>query len=84
MLQLIEIIFYLFGLELCGKALKVQGHGCNMATVVVEGSGRTPKQRDIAFEALEKLGKSINFTAGTIEVFVVPQFFRRFFFVVIT
>ena len=54
-----------------------------MAAVIVKSPGAAAQDRDIAFKALQECGKSINFTTGTIEVLVIPQFFRRFFFVVI-
>jgi hypothetical protein len=43
-----------------------------MSAVVIEGAGRTSKDGNIAFKALQQFRKSTNFTAGTVEVFIVP------------
>ena len=83
LLQLVQIIFYLFGIQISGQALKVQGHGGNVTTVVVKGAGTSSQNGDVALEAMKQCFKSANFTAGTIEVLVIPYFFLRFFFVAI-
>ena len=54
-----------------------------MAAVVVKSSLAAAQNRNVALEALQQLCKTINFTTGTIEILIIPQFFRRFFFVVI-
>lgn len=72
LLQLVQIIFYLFGMELSRQALKVERHGGNVTAVVVEGAGASTQDGDVAFEALKQSFKSANFTTGTVEVLVVP------------
>jgi len=50
----------------------VQRHSGYMAAVVVEGSGASAKDGDVAFKALKQCFKAGNFTAGTVEVLVIP------------
>jgi hypothetical protein len=54
-----------------------------MAAIIIKGSLAAPQDRNVPLEVLQQLCKTINFTTGTIEVLIPPQFFRRFFFVVI-
>jgi hypothetical protein len=54
-----------------------------MAAVIIKGAATAAQDRNITFKALQQFCKSVNFTAGTVEVFIPPQFFRRFFFVAI-
>ncbi len=83
LLQFVQIIFYLLGMQLCRQALKVQCHGGHMAAVVVKGAGRAAKDADVALKALQQLAKTCNLTAGPVQVLVVTKFFRRFFLVTI-
>ncbi len=54
-----------------------------MAAVVVKGAGRTAKDADVALKALQQLTKTCNLTAGSVQVLVVAELFRRFFLVTI-
>ncbi len=83
LLQLVEVIFNLFGVQLGRQALKVQGQGSHMAAVIVEGAGASAQNGNIALKALQQFGKSLNFTACPMEIAIPSQFFQRFFFVVI-
>ncbi len=83
LLQFIKVIPHLFGIQLRRKALKVQRYGCHMTTVIIKSAGRPAQDRNITLKALKQFGKSCNFSAGTIEVLIPSQFFRRFFFAVI-
>ena len=83
LLQPVQIIFDLFGIELRRQALKIQSDSSYMTTVIIKRARAAAQDGNIAFKALQQFRKSINFTTGTIEVFIPSQFFRRFFFVVI-
>jgi hypothetical protein len=72
LLQLVQIIFYLFRIELRRQALKVEGGGSNVTAIVVKGAGASSKDRDVTFKALKQYFKSANFTTGTVEVLVIP------------
>jgi hypothetical protein len=72
LLQLVEIIFYLFRIQLCRQALKVKGYSCNMAAIVVEGAGAAAQDGDVALKAIKQCFKAINFATGTVEVLVIP------------
>jgi hypothetical protein len=39
LLQFVEIIFYLFRIQLCGKALEVKRHSGHMPAVVIKSAG---------------------------------------------
>lgn len=52
-LQFVQIIFYLFWIQLCRKALKVQRYSCNMSAIIVESAGASAQDRDVAFKALK-------------------------------
>ena len=83
LLQPVQIIFDLFGIKLGRQALKIQSDSSYMTTVIIKGARAAAQDGNIAFKALQQFCKSINFTTGTIEIFIPSQFFRRFFFVVI-
>lgn len=90
LLEFVKVILHLFGIQFRWQALKVQRNSCYMTTVIIKSAGRTTQDRNITFKALQQFMKSCNFTAGTIEVLIPSQFFRRpacrrgrFFFVVI-
>lgn len=72
LLQLVEIVFDLFGIKISGQTLEVKGHGSDVATIVVEGAWCTSQNRNVALEALQQFCKSANFTAGTVKVLVEP------------
>ena len=72
LLQFVEVVFDLFFIQIGRLAAKMQRHGCNVAAVVVKGSLASAKDGNIAFKTLKQLLKSCNFTAGTVEVFVIP------------
>ena len=50
-----------------------------MAAVIIKGSFASAGYGNIALKALQQPCKSANFAAGRVEVFIPPQFFRRFF-----
>ena len=72
LLKFVEIVFDLFFIQLCRQAAKMPRHGCDVAAVVVKGSLASAQDGNIAFKTLKQLLKSCNFTAGTVEVFVIP------------
>ena len=72
LLQFIEIVLYLFWIQFCREALKMESYGGQVTAVVVESSWASTQDRNIAFKALQKFCKAANFATGTIEVFVVP------------
>ncbi len=72
MLQLVEIVFNLFGIELSRKTLKMQGNSSHMAAVVIKSTGASAQDGNVALKALEQKLKACNFTAGTVEVLVIP------------
>ena len=72
LLQLVEVVFYLFRIEFCGQALEVECHRGDVPAIVVEGSGASAEDRNIALKTLEQCLEATNFTAGTVEVLVVP------------
>lgn len=72
LLEFVEIILYLFGVQLRGQALEVQGHGRYMAAVVVKSSRAPAQNADVALKTLKKFGKTRNFMAGTVKKLVVP------------
>ena len=71
-LQFVEIIFYLFAIELGRQALEVKSHSCYMAAIVVECAGAPAQDGDVAFKAFKQCFKAINFATGTVEVLVIP------------
>lgn len=71
-LQLVEIVFDLLFIQLRRKTAEVKCDGCNVPAVVIKGSFASVQDGYIALKTLQQLLKSINFTAGTVEVFVVP------------
>ena len=72
LLKFVEIVFDLFFVQFCRQAAKMKRHGCNMAAVVVKGAPASAEDGNIALKTLKQLLKSCNFTAGTVEVFVIP------------
>ena len=72
LLQFVKVVFDLFFIQLCRQAAKIQRHGCNVAAVVGKGSLASAEDGNIALKTLKQLLKSCNFTAGTVEVFVIP------------
>ena len=83
LLQPVQIIFDLFGIKLSRQTLKIQSDSSYMTTVIVKRARAAAQDGNIGFKSLQQFCKSINFTTGTIEIFISSQFFRRFFFVVI-
>ena len=71
-LQFIEIIFYLFAIELSRQALEVKSHSCYMAAIVVECAGATAQNGDVALKAIKQCFEAINFATGTVEILVIP------------
>jgi hypothetical protein len=53
LLQQVEIIFYLFGIEFCWQALEVERHGSNVAAVVIEGAGTSAQDGDVALKSIQ-------------------------------
>lgn len=53
LLQFVEIIFNLLGIEFCWQALKVKSDRCHMPAVIIEGAGTSAKDGNVAFKALE-------------------------------
>jgi len=43
-----------------------------MAAIIIKGSLPAAKDGDVAFKTLQLRSKSGNFTAGTIEVLIIP------------
>ena len=72
LLQLIEIILHLFGIQFCRQAIEVKCEGSHMTAVIIKGSFAATEYGDVPFESLQQFGKSGNFTTGPIEVFVIP------------
>jgi hypothetical protein len=72
LLQFVEVVFDLFFIQFCRQAAKMQGHSCYVAAVVVKGSPASSEDGNIALKTFKQLLKSCNFTAGTVEVFVIP------------
>jgi hypothetical protein len=72
LLQFVEIIFHLFGIQLYRQTLEVKGHGSYMAAIDVESSLAPSQDGNIAFKTLEQFFKAANFATGTVEVLVIP------------
>lgn len=72
LLQLVEIVLYLFGVKLCGQAPEVKRHRRNVPAVVIKGAGTATQNGNVAFKALKQILKACNFTAGTVKVLVEP------------
>ena len=83
LLQFVEIVFDLVFVQFRWQAAEVQSHGCYVTAVVIKGTWTSAEDGYVALKTLQQFCKSINFVAGTIEIFIIPQFFRRFFFVAI-
>ena len=72
LLQPVEVVFDLLRIQFSRKTQKVEGHSGDVAAIVVEGTGASAQDGDVAFKALEHCFKPVNFTAGTVEVLVIP------------
>ena len=48
----------------------MQGQGGDMTGVIVKGSGTPAQDGNISFEALQEFGKTVNFVAGAVQIFV--------------
>jgi hypothetical protein len=70
LLQLVEVVFHLFGVEVSRQALEVQCHGGHMSAVVVEGARRPAEYTYVALKALQQSFKPCYLTAGTVQVLV--------------
>ena len=53
LLQQVEIVFDLFGIELSRQRAEVEGYGCNMSAIVIESAGAATKDRNVALKAIE-------------------------------
>ena len=53
LLQLVEIVFYLFGIQFSRKTLKVKSDSSNMTTVIVECSLTSAKNGNVALKTLK-------------------------------
>jgi len=63
LLQLVEIVFDLFFIQLCRKASKMKCHGCNVATVVIKGSLTSAEDGNVALKTLQQICKQIRLLA---------------------
>ena len=54
MLQLVEIVFYLFGIQFSRKTLKVKSDSSNMTAVIVECSLTSAKNGNVALKTLKQ------------------------------
>lgn len=72
LLKQVEIVFYLFGIQLGGQALKVQGHRRNMAAVIVKSAGCTAQDADVTLKAIKQIIKTFYLPAGPIQKLVPP------------
>ena len=53
MLQLVEIVFYLFGIKIGRQALKVKCHSGHMTAVIVKCAWTSAKDGDVALKTLK-------------------------------
>ena len=53
MLQFVEIIFYLFRIEISRQAPEVESYSCYMSAIVVKCAGTSAKNGNVAFKTFK-------------------------------
>ena len=84
LLEFIEVVCYLIRFKCCRQAAEVQRQCRNMAAVVIKGARTSAQDGNVAFKTLEQALKAFNFANGAVQIFIVSECFRRFFFVAIS
>ena len=70
LLEFVEVVFDLFGIQFRGQSFKMQGQGGNVTGIIVEGTFASAQDGNISLKALQEFGKTVNFARGTIQDFV--------------
>ena len=66
LLELVQIVLYLFGIQQSRQALKVECDSRHMSAVVIKGALGATENTDVALEALQQFAKACYLTAGTV------------------